>query len=57
MTLQRFRMGGGISGNCDRVKGIDRKFPRKLSLEVSRKLPWKFHAKFDNLETSYRGDC
>ena len=46
------------------VRGIDRKFPRKLSLEVSmklslevsRKLPWKFHAKFDNLETSYRGN-
>ena len=25
----------------------------KLSLEVSRKLPWKFHAKYDIMETSY----
>ena len=46
-------------------RSIDRKFPTKLSLEVSmklsleisRKLPWKFQAIYGNLETSYRENC
>ena len=43
-------------------RSIDRKFPTKLSLEVSmklsleisRKLPWKLHPNSDTLETSCR---
>ena len=52
----------GVATVCvnTRYLTVNTKFPTKLSLEVSMKLPLevsrKFHSKFDILETSWRGN-